>query len=461
MRDYATFLHDKAQLGGQHGFEPIWLPNALYPFQRVLVEWAIRKGRAALFEDCGLGKTLQELVFAMNVVIHTNRPVLFLAPLAVTHQVVAEAAKFGVEAVLCRDGKPKPGARIVVTNYERLHLFDPHDFDAVVADESSILKAFDGTRRGQVIEFMRTRRYRLLATATAAPNDVIELGNSSEALGELGHMDMLGRFFVNDQRSAGVGRHHGEAAKWRFKGHAEQAFWRWVCSWARAIRKPSDIGFDDAGFVLPPLVEREHIVATATTRRGHLFATPAEGLVEQREERRRTISERCERAAELATHDEPAVAWCHLNDEGDLLERLIPGAVQVSGRDSDDAKEEAFVAFQTGKVRALVTKPKIGAWGLNWQHCAHTTIFPSHSFEQFYQAVRRFQRFGQTRAVRVDVIASEGEAGVLENLQRKAAQSDQMFAALVEHMNAEMRVERSSLFNVKTKVPPWLSPISA
>ena len=462
---YAAFLDAKAQLGSMDGFEPVFMPEFLFDFQHALVDWAVRKGRSALFADCGLGKTPMLLVWAENVVRFTNRPVLILTPLAVSYQTILEAEKFGIEAHRSVDGKVWPG--INVTNYERLHHFDPADFAGVVCDESSILKSFDGARKAEITEFMRRVQYRLLDTATAAPNDYIELGTSSEALGELGYTDMLMRFFKNDQHTVKPMtnyRHKGsnfsqmdESAKWRLKGHAEQEFWRWVSSWARAIRRPSDLGFCDARFILPELLERDHMVDVATIADGFLFAMTAVGLKEQREERRRSIAERCDKVVELtADTGQPALVWCHLNDEGDRLAADIPGAVQVSGKDSDEAKEEKLLAFAKGQVRVLVTKPKIGAWGLNFQHCAHVTAFPSHSFEQYYQGVRRCWRFGQTRPVVVDMITSDGEKSVLANLQRKAVAADKMFSELVAHMNDALRIERGVDFTKKEEAPAWL-----
>ena len=454
--DYQEFLQAKAQLEGDHGFAPVWVPDFLFDFQAAMVEWACRKGRAALFEDCGLGKTIQELVWSENVHRHSNRNVLLLTPLAVTHQIAMEAEKFGISAKVSRDGKVHRG--ITVTNYEKLHLFDPADFAGIACDESSILKSYDGATKAAITAFARKLPYRLLATATAAPNDFTELGTSSEALGYLGHMDMLGRFFKNDLNNSATGRMRGEVIKWRLKGHAELPFWRWVCSWARAVRRPSDLGFDDSRFVLPPLIEQEHEVQANTLAEGMLFALPAAGLKEQREERRRTLHERCEKVASLVNHTgQPALVWCHLNDEGDALQKLIPDAIQVSGKDSDEAKEEKLLAFADGKARVLITKPIIGAWGLNYQHCNHVTFFPSHSFEQYYQAVRRCWRFGQRRPVTVDIVTTEGEKGVLANLQRKAAQADCMFSNLVAEMNTAMAISRASQFNKKQEVPQWLS----
>lgn len=456
QRSYQDFILAKSHAGGDHGFKPISLPSCLFDFQSAMVEWALRKGRAALFEDCGLGKTVQELVWADNVVRKTNGRVLFCAPLAVAFQVAREAEKFDVEVTLCRDGNIG-GAGIYITNYERLSLFNPADFDGMVCDESSILKSFDGATKTAITTFMRKLPYRLLATATAAPNDYIELGTSSEALGHLGYMDMLNRFFKNDLNNSATGRMRGEVIKWRLKGHAEEPFWRWVASWSRAMRKPSDVGFDDTRFILPPLNEREHVVSAESIAEGMLFELPAVGLKEQREERRRTLGERCDQAARLVNGTgEPAIVWCELNDEGNLLEKLIPDAVQVSGADSDDAKEEKLLAFADGQARVLITKPKIGAWGLNFQHCAHMTFFPSHSYEQTYQAIRRCWRFGQTRPVTVDYVTTEGGRGIMRNFQRKSEKADAMFANLVAHQNAALAIERASAFTKQMEVPTWL-----
>lgn len=455
MSDYEAFLRERAQAGADSGFAPLWMPDFLFDFQASMVEWSVRKGRAAIFADCGLGKTPMGLVWASNVARKTSRPVLYLTPLAVASQTVHEADKFGIEAAYSRDGSVS--RHIVVANYERLHYFNASDFAGVVCDESSILKSFAGQRRGEITAFMRKVPYRLLQTATAAPNDYIELGTSSEALGYMGHMDMLNRFFKNDLNNSAQGRMRGEVIKWRLKGHAELPFWRWVCSWARAIRRPSDLGFDDSRFVLPPLNEVEHLVKANSLADGMLFALPAVGLKEQREERRRTVEERCAMVAELVNKTgQPALVWCHLNDEGDELQRVIPDAVQVSGGDSDDRKEERLKAFAEGRARVLITKPKIGAWGLNFQHCNHVTFFPSHSFEQYYQAVRRCWRFGQKRAVNVDIVTTEGERGVMSNLQRKAEQADAMFSRLVDEMNHAMHIERSNNMTKKMEVPEWL-----
>jgi hypothetical protein len=452
--DYHSFLDAKAQLGTMDGFEPKLMPAFLFDFQQTLVDLAVRKGRAALFCDCGLGKTPMQLVWAQNVVEHTNKPVLILTPLAVSAQTIAEGEKFNVEVKRSRDGQVT--GKVVVTNYEQLHRFNANDFIGAVCDESSILKSFDGVRRSEITEFMRKLPYRLLTTATAAPNDYIELGTSSEALGYLGHMDMLNRFFKNDMNNSAMGRVHGNVIKWRFKGHAEESFWRWVCSWARACRKPSDLGFDDGKFILPNLVETEHVVTSETLPDGMLFHMPAMGLQEQRDERRRTITERCEQAAKLAMQHPTSVVWCHLNPEGDLLEHLIRDCVQVSGSDSDEEKEEKLAAFSKGQVSRLVTKSRIAGWGLNWQHCQHTVSFPSHSFEQYYQSVRRFWRFGQSKDVLSEIVTTEGEKGVLDNLRRKAVAADKMFESLVRNMNEQLHIDRTKQFTTRTEIPSWL-----
>lgn len=457
MDSYSDFILRKSQVGTKSGFTPLWLPDFLFDFQRSLVTWAIEKGRAAIFADCGLGKTPMQLVWAENVVLHTNKPVLILTPLAVASQTVREAEKFGIDCKQSRDGKVMPN--ITVTNYERLHHFHPSDFAGVVCDESGGIKHFDSKRTSEVIEFLRTMKYRLLCTATAAPNDYVELGTSAEALGEIGFQDMITKFFKKETSKdhLGWGR-----TKYQMKGHAEHDFWRWVCSWARAVRRPSDLGFDDADFILPELRTMEHVIVSSTPRPGFLYDMPAITLEEQREERRRTMPERCEKVAELVNGtNEPALVWCHLNPEGDLLEKIIHDAKQISGGDSDDAKEEAFVAFTKGQIRVLVTKPIIAGWGLNFQHCSHETFFPSHSFEQYYQGVRRCWRFGQTKPVQVDLVTSEGERGVLENLKRKADAADAMFAKLVELMNDHLSIRRGTDFTTISEVPSWLGTSSA
>lgn len=460
MRDYSQFLESKSDLGSGNGFAPIEIPDFLKPFQKFLVEWSIRRGRSLMMAQCGMGKTPCQLTWADNVVRHTDGRVLILTPLAVSQQTLRESVKFGFDAEISRDGKFNK--RLVIANYERLHYFSPNDFDGVVLDEAGILKNFTGVTKNNIIEFMRTINYRLLCTAMAAPNDFVELGNHSEALGELGYMDMITRFFRDETKSERpfYVTAWSRQMKKVLKGHAEHDFWRWVCSWARACRQPSDLGeFDDTEFVLPELRIKEHVVEARTRRPGFLFDLPAQTLPEQTEERRRTIRERCELVTDLVDHGYPAVCWCHLNPEGDMLAKMIKGSVQVSGKDSDEDKERKFLGFQDGSIRVLVIKPRIGAFGLNWQHCFHSTFFISHSYEQMYQAVRRFHRFGQMNDVEIDVVSAEGESGIVENWRRKSVQADLMFAKIVELMNDHLNIKRSNTLTKKESIPEWLSPI--
>jgi len=475
MLAYDDFLDRKTQVGADHGFEPLWMPGKLFPFQVALVEWACRKGRAAVFADCGLGKTFIQLTWAENVARKTGGRVLILTPLAVSFQTVREGEKIGVEVAHRRDGLHS-GDRIVVTNYERLHHFNADDFAAVVCDESSILKHYTGATQKTVTRFLNKIPYRLLCTATAAPNDYVELGTSSEALGELTNSEMLTRFFryrddkgqkqdARDQVFAEKAEQfYGKLSfrvaqsigQWRLKNHAVKHFWRWVASWARACRMPSDLGFDDAGFILPPLNERQHIIIPNTPPDGYLFTIPAFGLAEERDERKRTIEQRCEFVASLANHKKPVVVWCHANAEGDMLEDMIPDARQIAGCTPDEEKEEIYRCFADGNLRALVIKPKIGAWGLNWQHCANVITFASHSYEQYYQSVRRCWRFGQTNPVTVDIIATEGERRVMENMQRKAEQARRMFDSITREMRNPETIKIENEYTKKEQVPSWL-----
>jgi hypothetical protein len=452
--NYEEFIRSKSQWNNRCGVDPGELPEWLYDFQAYLVEWALRQGRAAIFADCGMGKTAMQLAWAQRIVEVTSKPVLIVTPIAVGAQTIQEAERFGITAKRSRDGSCTGERCVWVTNYEQLHKLEPSMFAGVVCDESSAIKDFKSERKAVVVEFMRTVQYRLLCTATAAPNDFWELGTSSEALGLLGFRDMITKFFKQETSKD----HHGWGrTKYRFRGHAEQPFWSWVCSWARSIQNPKDIGFDGSRFVLPQLIEVEHVVSSARLRDGFLFSLPARDMQEEREERRRTMPERCEMAANLVhQHEGASVLWCELNDEGDMLEKLVADSVQVKGSTSDDEKEEALIGFSKGEIKRLIIKPKIGAWGLNWQHCHNVTMFPSHSFEQYYQAVRRCYRFGQTKDVTVNIIASEGERGVIKNLHRKQEQSKKMFRELCKHMNNAMHIVTQDYFPEREKLPTWL-----
>lgn len=450
--DYRQFVESKTHLAGQFGFDPVYENPACHDFQNYLIDWALRQGRGATFADCGLGKTLMQLVWAENVYRKTNKPVLILAPLSVSSQTVEEAEKFGIEAHRSSDGKFPAGKGIITTNYERLHYFDADDFSGVVCDESSILKNFDGAIRASITRFMRKVKYRSLYTATPSPNDYTELGTSSEALGDMAYMDMLQTFFRSNDDTLHPA-HMGQ--QWRFKGHAEPHFWRWVASWARAVRKPSDLGFDDAGWDLPPLIEDRHEVASSPLD-GQLFAMPVHGLPNERAERKATIQERCELAAELLSGHDCGVAWCHFNAEAELMAHLLPGGVNLSGADKDEAKEEKFNAFRKGEIKFLVTKPKIAALGVNWQHCAATTYFDDYSYEQYYQAVRRFWRFGQTRPVQVYQVGTSSLKNVAASRARKAEAAKEMFRQMMDHMTAAQKHKRIFTETEDVHRPSWI-----
>jgi superfamily II DNA or RNA helicase len=442
--DYNDFVRSKGSTGHADGFAST-PHDFLFPFQRDLVSWACNKGRAAIFADCGLGKTPIQLSFADNACRSTDGKCLILTPLAVSDQTCREAAKFGIDGVQkSRDGT---AYRITVANYEILHKFSPNEFSVVVCDESSILKNYAGKTRQAITEFVANIPYRLLCTATPSPNDYMELGTSAEALGVMRRVEMLAMYFTHNS---------GETSKWELKGHAVDPFWQFVASWARALRKPGDLGYDDDGFVLPEL-NVEQTTVGSVAHGGRLFVTEAKTLNEQRAERRATLNDRCNAVAEIANrNDEPFIAWCSLNDESRMLTDLIDGAVEVAGNDSDDAKEEKMSAFSRGEIRCLVTKPQIAGFGMNWQHCNQMSFFPSHSHEQYYQAVRRCWRFGQKKPVTVHLVTSEAEASVLENMQRKERQSSEMFDKVIENMG---RAEKSR-FEIETdeikEVPSWL-----
>lgn len=470
--NYRQFLEKKSQSDVYSGFKPLWLPDFLFDFQKSLVDWSLRKGKAAIFADCGLGKTPMQLVWAENVIRKTNKPILLLTPLAVAQQTLAEADKFGIEAHRSHEGTVHPN--INIANYERLHYFNPSDFSGVVCDESSIIKHCGGSTQKHLTRFMAKTPYRLLCTATAAPNDYVELGTSSEALGCLSHSDMLSRFFaqtdgkrksVEEAKLARLSRGNyyqklsyrvaQQIGNWKLRPHAETPFWKWVCSWARACRKPSDLGFSDELFLLPALQERHHIIEPKRPKDGMLFTLPAFGLHAEREERKRTLTERSEKVADLVSKSDSAVIWCHLNAEGDMLEQVVPGAVQIAGKDSDDKKEEIFAAFANGEVKKLITKSKIGGLGLNWQHCNHVVTYASHSYESYYQSIRRCWRFGQKRPVTVDIISTTGEAYVRDNMTRKAKAAEEMFVQLIAEMNNALHL-RSNGYHQEVQLPSWL-----
>lgn len=427
---YAQFLQRKAVDDPDTGIaEPGDLPGCLFGYQADIVRWALRRGRAALFAGTGLGKTIMELAWAHAVAAHTGKPVLILTPLAVAPQFVAEGERFGlpVERVASQADVAAP---VVVSNYQKLDKFDLSQFGGIVLDESSILKAHDGATRAALVEGCRAVPFRLAATATPAPNDFMELGNHADFLGVMTQAEMLAMFFIHDG---------GDTAKWRLKGHAESEFWRWMCSWAVMLTKPSDLGYSDDRHALPPLLTHQHSVPVEyvpSAETGLLFPVEARTMGERLAARRGSIDGRVIAAAEIVNgNDRPWVVWCNLNAEGEALRKAIPFSAEVSGSDSDDVKEAKLAAFARGEIRVLITKPSICGWGMNWQHCADTAFVGlNDSFEQVFQAVRRFWRFGQTRPVNVHFIASEIEGAVVSNLRRKEADAARMVEAMVAHM---------------------------
>ena len=424
---YHDFLARKAVMDPPTGLSDLpTLPDALFDFQADIVRWALRRGRAALFAGTGLGKTLMALSWADAIVRATGQKVLILTPLAVAAQFIREADKFGIPAKQARNqGEVEAG--VTVTNYEKLEHFDLSAFGGVVLDESSILKAYDGKTRTQLIDACQQIPYRLAATATPAPNDFMELGNHAEFLGVMSYTDMLAMFFTHDG---------GETQKWRLKGHAEGAFWRWMCSWSVMLRHPRDLGYEVAGFDLPPLQQQQHTVEVEYKPNGDtLFPLEARTMSERIKARKDTVADRVAKAASLTPGDRPMVWWCNLNAESEALAKAIPGAVEVRGSDSEAEKERKLIGFSTGAFSTLITKPSICGFGMNWQHCADTGFVGlNDSFEQVYQAIRRFWRFGQTKPVNVHFIAAETEGAVVANIRRKEADAERMAKAMVAHM---------------------------
>lgn len=426
---YQNFLARKAIVDPMTGIDVVpELPAQMFPHQHDITSWALRRGRAALFAGTGLGKSLMELAWAQAVHNATGKNILHLAPLAVSSQMEREAQKFGIKAqVVSCQSDCAPG--INITNYQKLDHFNVSEFGGVILDESSILKSTNGHYRTRLIEVCQPIPFRLAATATPAPNDFMELGNHAEFLGVMKYTDMLATFFTHDG---------GDTAKWRLKGHAENEFWKWMASWAVLLRKPSDLGYSNEGYDLPPLNYIQHTVsanAGPDFETGLLFPMQAETMQERIAARRSTVEQRCELAASVTPTDRPFVWWCNLNAESAMLAKAIPGAIETLGSDSDDVKERKLRDFSEGRIRVLVTKPGVAGFGMNWQHCADTGFVGlNDSFEQFYQAVRRFWRFGQTKTVNCHIIASELEGATVANIRRKEADADRMAAAMVMHM---------------------------
>ena len=458
---YEEFLKSK-----EFKIEPVGLDveledlhKTLFPFQKDIVKWALKRGKAAIFAGTGLGKTLMQLEWARQVHERTSENILILAPLAVASQTAREGKKIDVTVHLVRqDSDVQHGLNIA--NYEILHKLDLSKFNGIVLDESSILKNFTGKVRNQIIDSFKDYDYKLACTATPAPNDHMELGNHAEFLNIMSRTEMLSMFFVHDG---------GETQKWRLKGHAEDKFWEWVATWAVLITKPSDLGYENGEFDLPPLNLNE-IVLKAEAQEGHLIPVQAETLSERRQARRQSLEERCQKAAELVNNtDRPFLVWCDLNDESKRLTELIPDAVEVKGSDSAEHKEKAMLDFADGNIRVLVTKPSIAGMGMNWQHCADMVFVGlSDSFEQVFQAIRRCWRFGQKNEVNAHIVISELEGAVLANIQRKEKDFQKMIEGMVQftkritEKNIRSTSQEKSVYEgaMKIEIPSFLQGVN-
>lgn len=453
---YETFIKQKKHSTNNFGFDATFIPDIAFDFQAEILQRAVKKGRIAAFVDTGLGKTLMQLSIAQNIVQHTNKPVIILTPLAVAFQFLDEAAKIGIDDIeYSKDGNFTK--KIVISNYERLHHFDSKNFVGAILDESSILKNFDGKIKNQVNSFVKKIDYRFLSTATPAPNDFIELGTSSEALGYMGYMDMLGKFFRTNQNSVDSNnRNVGE--KFYLKPHAEKDFFAWVNQWAIMVRKPSDIGFSDDRYQLPALHENTQIIENDQIvddgEQLQMFNIEARNFNEIRSEVKATVQKRCEKSVELAK-GKTSVYWVNRNDESNLIASMDSDAIEILGSMSIDKKEDILINFAKGNVKRLITKAKMTGMGLNWQHCNHSTFFPTWSYEQYYQSVRRFWRFGQKKEVTIDLVISDGQTRVIKALKQKMQKSIELYKNLTNQVNTEYNQDIKE-FNQTVKKPTFI-----
>ncbi|KVO11801.1 helicase-related protein [Burkholderia ubonensis] len=462
MTGYQEFLTRKFRSAPSAGLTHIpAMPPSMFGHQSMLTHWALRKGRAAVFADTGLGKSYIELAWSDALVRATGHDVILLAPLAVAAQTARIGADIGIDVNVCRDdGDVRPG--INITNYDRLHRFDTGRFGAVGLDESSCIKHHNAKTFSALLEAFSNTPFRLCATATPAPNDWTELGTHAEFLNVCSRPEMLAEFFVHDG---------GDTQTWRLKGHARQDFWRWVATWGAMVRKPSDLGYDDARYALPPLVHHEHTVDSGQLESDGLFVTEARTMSDRRDARKRSLAARVQMTAEIVNATRrPWIVWCDLNSESESLAKSIHGAVEIRGSHTPDEKESAFLDFADGRIRVLVTKPSIAGWGLNWQHCRDMAfVGVTDSFESYYQAVRRCWRFGQTQSVNVHTFASEEEGSVVSNLKRKERDAQEMAEALAAETREAMRQEifgstrKTNTYHANTRlaVPAWLTTETA
>jgi hypothetical protein len=453
--EYLEFLERKKHSLGEYGFKPIFIPDMAFDFQSHVIEKAMMRGRNANFLDTGLGKTLIQLSLAYNIVLKTNKPVLILTPLAVAFQFILEAEKIGIDDIeYSKDGRFTK--KIVICNYERLHYFDSKNFEGVICDESSILKNFDGKIKDHVTAFVKKIPYRFLSTATPSPNDFIELGTSSEALGHMGYMDMLGKFFKNNQNDTGGRNNIGN--KFYLKPHAENDFFSWVNQWSIMLKMPSDLGYSNERYKLPKLITNTHEVKNqsfiSSDGQVSMFVPIAKSMTEVRHEQNQTEKQRCEKAVELA-RDKVSVYWCNTNNESKLLREMDLNAVEIIGSQSIEKKEEILIAFANKQIDRIITKAKMTSFGLNWQHCNHTVFFPTWSYEQYYQAIRRFWRFGQKNDVVVDMVVSDGQKRVIDALQQKTKKAIELHENLTKNVNGSFKDIRKE-FNKELIKPKFL-----
>lgn len=435
--NYQEFLEKKKHSSGDFGFKPVYFPDMAFGFQNYIIEKAVMKGRIAVFADTGLGKTLIQIAIAQNIALKTNKKTLIITPLAVAFQFILEAEKMGISDIeYSKDGKHTK--KIVICNYERLHFFSEKDFECCILDESSILKNFDGKIKNQINSFIKKIPYRFLSTATPSPNDFIELGTSSEALGYMGYMDMLTKFFKQNNNAVdSSNRNIGE--KFYLKPHAEIDFFAWVNSWSIMIKKPSDIGFSDERHKLKDLIIRDHLVENPNFMNVNgqlpLFNMPAKSMQEINIEQRQTEKQRCEKAVQLTQNIDTSVYWCNTNNESKMIREMDKTAVEIIGSQTLEKKEEILLAFANGEIKKLITKAKITGMGLNWQHCNHAVYFPTWSYEQYYQAIRRFHRFGQKRDVTIERVISDGQTRVLEAIEQKTEKAIRLYENLILNVN--------------------------
>lgn len=430
---YKEFIDNKRHLNEYYGFDAKYLPDCLFDFQKYIVNYAVKKGRLGVFADTGLGKTRMSIAIANNIVIEKNKKVLILTPLAVAFQFIDEARIMGIDDIeYSKDGKFSKN--IVICNYERLHYFNPSDFICVICDESSILKNFKGQMKTEITSFVKKIQYRFLTTATPSPNDYIELGTSSEALGYMGYMDMLSKFFKSTNNDFDSNKTMGE--RYRLLPHAEKSFFEWVNSWSIMVKKPSDVGdFSDEKYKLPKLITNSYIVRSDYDFGGLFQVELPKSMWEIREEQKRTEEVRCQKAVELSKNHDICVYWCNTNNESKLLKTYDKDAVEIIGSQSIEQKEDILVNFAKGKIKKLVTKASITGMGLNWQHCNYSVFFPTWSYEQYYQAIRRLWRFGQKRDVYIDIVTSENQGRVMDALNEKIEKAKKLYEQLVANVN--------------------------